>query len=454
MEKPVFSAGQIGKTDSGITVMYVSVPGVHSISLGFFVKVGSSYETLDNNGVAHFLEHMAFAGTKDYTKTQLSELLDSMGTDYNAMTSKDFTAYIATGLASDWEKLTKIFIQIYGHPTYPQEIAVTESKVVLEELKQGEDSPLDNIVQFAHAQLYGNMGFGLPIVGTRESLAQLDVTSLVDFHQKWYVPQRTVVCVVGDSAILPIDKIYQLINDGLPHQETLITPDPTLCDVSLSGPQIFAQHADGTSQTQILLLFKTGLRHPREFMIMELISDVLASGMSSKLYKLLRDELSVSYTVNAYQMSYAPGALFGINTAVDPLKIGGAVAGILDLLQNMKTGGKEAITKSEFAQVKKLKSIQTILALTSTNDYMMYYALDYMFTGSADPVNAKMETLKELPIEEYQSMVDRIFRPENLFIFLHGQVAEVSPDAKIAIDKAITRLGESNLRQPAKCMKS
>lgn len=184
--------------ENGVRVVFENIPYVRSVSLGVWVGAGSRNESLFNNGISHFIEHMLFKGTKNRSAKEIAESIDSIGGHINAFTGKECTCYYVRTLDSHID----IGIDVIGDMFYnsifaPRDIDI-ERKIILEEINMYEDSPEDLVHDILSETVWQGNSLGYPILGSTGSLNTIDQNSIKQYIKENYTPQNTVISVAGN----------------------------------------------------------------------------------------------------------------------------------------------------------------------------------------------------------------------------------------------------------------
>ena len=183
---------------NGLRVLMEKQDHVRSVSFGFWIKSGSAYETAAENGVSHFMEHMAFKGTAEKSARQIAEEMDAIGGQMNAYTAKEYTCYYGRTLTEHLEKAFSILAGMVTRPKLDPGDIQTEKSVIMEEISMTEDMPEDRVVENQYAGVWRKSSYGRPILGTRESLRRIGRGELKRVLRKRYSPDRVVAAVCGN----------------------------------------------------------------------------------------------------------------------------------------------------------------------------------------------------------------------------------------------------------------
>ena len=184
--------------DNGLTIIGEEIPYLKSIALGLWVNAGSRIENEQNSGVSHFIEHMLFKGTKNRTSKELASEIDNLGGQINAFTSKECTCYYVKLLDSHIDIGIDVISDMILNSLFDESDIDKERAVILEELKMYEDSPEDLAYDLLTEGIYKNDSLGMNIVGTVDSLQNLNKEALLDYFEKYYVPNNSVISISGN----------------------------------------------------------------------------------------------------------------------------------------------------------------------------------------------------------------------------------------------------------------
>ena len=409
-----------------LRVIMIPIDHTDTIAVGVFVKVGSRYETENNNGIAHFLEHMMFKGTRHYPNNVISEKLDSVGASYNAETSHELTSYYIYGYKTDLDLFIKIIIDIYANPLFREEDIMTERGVVYEELNMYKDDPADALDTIMHDTLFNNSSLKLPILGNKKILASINRKDLLSFRKKFYVPERTVFVISGDfdrKKILPLleSKLSRLTNGT--HDVIIPIQDPVI----QTKPEFHITQKQDISQTMIVIAFRSHSLFSIHSDIYDIIADILASGSSSRLFNLLRNKLGAIYFSSAWNVTYTYEGAFTIHVGVDNKRVDEVIKKILEEIQKLV---KKGITKEELEKAKKIRITSFALGLQTPQDLMSYYGnQEILYRVGAVPHHIQSKTNVKNRITDYENVnIDTVnkvmrdlFREEKLNVFIFGK---------------------------------
>ncbi|HOQ63178.1 MAG TPA: pitrilysin family protein, partial [Clostridia bacterium] len=182
---------------NGLVIMMERLPYLRSAAIGLFVKAGSIMEEATQNGLSHFIEHMAFKGTLQKSTRQIAMEIDLIGGNVNASTSKTATVYYAHTTDKNLKKALDLLSDMLVNPHETEEDFERERQVILEEIAMEEDSPEDLVFNLLHKNLYPNQTLSRTILGSKKAVSSYTLTDLKTFRQAFYVPGNTVLSVAG-----------------------------------------------------------------------------------------------------------------------------------------------------------------------------------------------------------------------------------------------------------------
>ncbi|MFA5061182.1 MAG: pitrilysin family protein [Candidatus Pacearchaeota archaeon] len=273
---------------NGLTILHEKrdVP-VTTVMLA--VKYGSAFETEPEKGIAHFIEHMCFKGTEKRTTHQIAEEVEKVGGDLNAFTSEEVTAYHSKIPSEHLALAMEVIFDIFFNASFPKDALARESSVICEEIKMYRDNPRAHVTERIKNNLY-KKPFGMFIAGTEENVKGMTREQLLEKHRKIYVPQNSILCVVGNNDFSEIISLAEKLCVNRSGEK-------------LSIPKIEKQNIKevekrgGISQANLAIGFHFPKLDEKERYSAEVFSAILGEGMSSKLFVEVREKKGLVYSV-------------------------------------------------------------------------------------------------------------------------------------------------------------
>ena len=322
---------------NGLRLLTIEMPHLHSAEMLCYVGVGSRYESEDEGGISHFLEHMLFRGTEDYPKNFcLEAAFESIGGAVNASTDAEATCYHTRFHPDRLDLCAQLFASLLRRPLL-QGIEV-ERRIIIEEAledynEQGVEINADNLTS---RLLWPGHPLSQPTIGTRDSLAAMSIDALRRHHQTFYTPHNTVIAIAG---ALTHPAAQQAISAAFANWEGPPAPLPRLWSEPAeekSGPEsVWVQDSD--SQVGVQLAFRLPGRSDARQMELRVLRRLLTCGGTSRLLLRLREELGLTYSVDAALSLFAESGCLSIDLAVAPENLAAAIREVLNVLNEIRT---------------------------------------------------------------------------------------------------------------------
>lgn len=317
---------------NGLRIVTVPMQGNPTVTVLVMVEAGTRYETRDNNGLSHFLEHMCFKGTVKRTNREIAYELESMGAVTNAFTSYDYTGYYTKGRAALFPKLLDVVSDVYLNSTFPESEIEKERGVICGEIDMYEDMPQAKVQYLGLASIYGEQPAGYTIVGPKENIQKFTRKDFLNYHKKHYIAEKTVVVVVGDIDTASVEKQVATAFAAIPTGSVI----KKKAIKKQSGIKV-VESDKKTDQSHLYLGMRTlPMGHPDEVAV-EVLVGILGKGMSSRLFLRLREEMGAGYYVGADTMNTDDTGIFEVSVGTAPQRVAEVVAAIREEIEKMRT---------------------------------------------------------------------------------------------------------------------
>jgi len=348
--------------DSGLRIVTEKIPGVRSTAIGIWIDVGSRDETREKNGITHFIEHMLFKGTRTRNAQAIALSLEALGGSLNAFTSREQTCFHALVLDKHIELAVDILSDILMNSTISQTNIEREKSVVVEEIREVDETPSDRIHELFSDHFWRGQPLGWPIMGHAANIVSFNRPVLKKYMKENYLAGRIVIASAGN---ISHNKLVGLVREKL-H----FPPGNDSRCLSAEDPMGFSSQfvKNGSSQTHICVGFP-GIRYDDSDRIPLLaLNNYLGGGMSSVLFQKIREDRGMAYTVFTFPDFYRDCGVFGAYLATsakverikDQLK-GALVLGLESTSSRMNRLGRQEIVMGRFFSIKEaLKCIDKI----------------------------------------------------------------------------------------------
>ena len=397
---------------NGVRLVYEHIPHVRSASLGLWLGVGSRYESKQENGASHYIEHLLFKGTKSRTAAELAEDMDSIGGQMNAFTTRECTCFYGRVLDSHIRRATDILTDMLFHSNLNQADIDGERGVIYEEIDMYEDSPEDLVSDQLIEAVFPGSPLGAPILGSRESLAGLDRAVLLGYMSTHYRPERLVVALSG--SFTPEDLDYIQTAFSAMEKGSLITPEP-----ARYTPAFIIREKPIEQNHLCLLMPGLPMDHEDRYAA-QLFSNILGGGMSSRLFQSVREKHGLCYSVYTFGASYQDTGLFGIYTALNQDTEQRALALIMDILREMREGG---VTSAELDRAREQVKSTVLMSLESTSARMNSLGKNELYRGCVPTPEEIIERYDAVSREDVLEVARMLLDFGRLSFSAVGQVA-------------------------------
>lgn len=397
---------RLHRTDAanGIVVLSEVIPTVRSVAVGIWVKAASVHEDRRQMGVSHLLEHMVFKGTERRSAREIALALEVRGGALDAYTARDYTAYQARVLDEDLPRALDVLTDIVRHPVLRDSDLELERRVVLEEISTVEDTP-DDLVFDLHARtMWPEHPYGYSILGTRDTVSQLRADDLRALHGQAYHPRHAVIVAAGhvehDLLVRFLDKLGWFSYDPGPAPRPVPVVPP-----AWRGVQRFPR---GTAQTHIVFGTDTFPHQDPRRHALVLLNTVLGSGMSSRLFQRVREELGLAYAVYTFQSLYRAAGVSGVYVGTHPSTAEQAASVIAEELERLARGG---LTASELEDAKQQLKGQITLSLESPAARMSRLATTAVYDEPYRTIDELLAEIDAVTLEAVLGVAEEFFDP-------------------------------------------
>ncbi len=399
--------------DNGIRVLSEKVPGCHSVSLGLWVNSGSRHETDEYSGISHFLEHMLFKGTQRRSAKTISREVDSVGGVLNGFTGRENSCYYIKVLTERLPLAVDLLGDMLCHSLFDLDDIEKERRVIFQEISMIEDSPEELIHERFVAGFWSDHPLGRSVLGTRQSVEEIDREALVNFLRCRYVAENLVVVAAGglehDDLVELVSRTFGDVRSG-PAQPQVSVPT-VMRHVGVTRRELEQTH---------LCLGVAGLpsAHVDRYGI-ALLNVLLGGNMSSRLFQKVREDLGLAYSVYSYLNSHSDSGALTIYAGTAPPDAARAVRTILAQLSRLR---REPVPLDELQGAKDYLKGSMLLSLESTDNRMTRLAQNELLHGDAFlDIATSMARIDAVTIDLIQSLSEVLFVDETLNLQVLGR---------------------------------
>jgi predicted Zn-dependent peptidase len=330
---------------NGLRIVTEHMPGLKSAAIGLWVMAGGRHERPEENGIAHFLEHMAFKGTARRSALQIAEEIEDVGGYINAYTGREMTAYYARVLEADVGLALDILADIVLHPSLPEAELEVERGVILQEIGQALDTPDDIIFDWLQEVSYPDQPFGRTILGPTERVNAFSRPDLAGFIAEHYAPDRLILAAAGAVDHDAIVRQAEALFGGLATRGR-----PAILPATFAGGE--RREVKKLEQAHFTLGFVSpGVRDPAVYAA-QIYTAALGGGMSSRLFQELRERRGLCYTIFAQASAYEDTGMITVYAGTGPSQIAELAELTADELRRSAEGLRPAEIDRARAQMK------------------------------------------------------------------------------------------------------
>ena len=302
---------QLTTLPNGLRLITHDMPSTRSVAIGCWIDTGSRDETPVEAGASHFLEHLLFKGSEDWSARRISETLDGLGARHNAFTSKEYTCFWTRMRDEDLPTGVEILAEMLQRPSFRQSEIDSERNVVLEEINMNEDDPTDVAHEEFINAIWDGHPLAPPVLGTRESIGAMSRTTIHDYWARRYSPHSVVVAVAGNLPKDLTEMIGERFGDwqGQPVERDSVTPT--------ERSVVRATRRD-TEQAHLILGSQSIARDDERRFALSLVDHILGGGMSSRLFHEIRETRGLAYAVHAFRLPFSDSGASGTYVGTTP----------------------------------------------------------------------------------------------------------------------------------------
>ena len=371
----------------GTKIISEFIPHVKSFTLGFWFNVGARDESLRNNGISHFIEHMLFKGTKKRTAKMIAEEIESYGGYLNAFTSKEHTCYYSKGLSENLGRTFSVLSDLIQNPLFKEIHIKKEAGVVIDELKDLDDNPEELLYDKFEEIIFSGNKLSYPVIGKEANILKFNSGELFDYHNSNYNTNGLLIVASGN---LKHDELIKLTEKYITEKKS--TNRRSRDKFNIKKVEDAFIEKDVQQVHSIIGRATYGYNDKRRIPV-RFLSALLGEGSSSRLFLAVREKLGITYQINSFLNSYYDTSAFGVYFSTNQNQYSKVIDIIFKEFKKLKD---IPISERELKKVKEYLKGGIILSLESTTNRMMRIANSILYYD------------KVLSVEDYLSKIDKI----------------------------------------------
>jgi predicted Zn-dependent peptidase len=431
----------LSKLSSKLSVVTVPMPGVKSVTVMALANTGSRYETEKEQGIAHFFEHIVFKGTEKYPEPQiLAGAIDAIGADFNAFTSKEYTGYYVKSASKHIGTSLDVVSDMLLAPKIRQADIEREKGVIIEEINMYEDNPMRQVGNLFENMVFNGSGLGHDILGTKETVSAVTSEKFRAFLDKWYGLENMLLVVAGDEEVVTTKETQKLIEEafskdaGKRKAKRTDTRELSMKEMKISDQKLLVKYKK-TEQAHLSLGWPGLDREDYRRFALSLLSTILGTSMSSRLFTEIREKRGLCYYVHSDNDYYHNTGIFGGSAGVDPSRTEQAVQVMLEEFYSVVDGTKP-ITKEELKKAKDYISGTMVLSLEDSRSVAQFFGMKQLLSQSMISPEDLLKKFQDLTLEEVQQVAQDVIQKGECRLAVIGPFKSDKAFAKILKDSA------------------
>jgi predicted Zn-dependent peptidase len=451
MFKHQLSRISLRKFQQKLPFLTINLPATESVTVMFLANTGSRFEPVGKEGIAHFFEHMVFKGTKKYpTAKVLARTLDSVGAEFNAFTSKEYTGYYVKSAASNFDLALDVLSEMLFAPLLRQQDIDREKGVIIEELNMYVDTPQYHVANVFEQMLFSDPALAHDIIGSKDSIRSLTSEDFHNFLQRFYGPENLLLVVAGgldkiskepkilakkvtlafnklnekrgEITKLPTAKLFQT-----KQAETKLT-ELTELNKSAFSSRRFKLIKRKSEQAHFVLAWPALSRHHPDRIALSVLSTILGDNMSSRLFTEVREKRGLCYYVRSTLEYYHDSGYLGARAGVDPKRLKEAIKATKAVFYNLANGQGEAgesgeISAKELLRAQNYLKGTTLLNLEESNNVAQFYGFKQLLDDKILTPSEVISKIEAVTVKDLKRLAKLIFQKDQLRFALIGNFA-------------------------------
>jgi predicted Zn-dependent peptidase len=399
---------------NGLRIITEVMPHVRSVSVGIWVGSGSRRESLEENGISHFIEHMLFKGTTSRSAEDIARSVDSIGGNLDAFTAKELVCFNTKVLDEHLSLAFDVLADLVLHPLFRDEDIEKEKGVILEEIKMEEDSPDYLVHEIFSSNFWQGHPLGKPILGTPQTVRRFDSTMMRDFYRSVYGPANLLVTAAGNLTHQQlVDLVSRHFESVPPGQAAPADPVPG------THARISLRNKKSLEQAHLCLGVPSyPLPHEDRFGCY-VLNTLLGGGMSSRLFQNIRERQGLAYAVFSELSPYRDTGCLSIyaGTSVESAKR--VVESITKEFRQLK---EDSVTAEELRRAKDHLKGSLMLSLESTSSRMSNLARQEMYFGRFFTLNEIVESIEAVSADDVRRIARTFFDTRQIALTILGNL--------------------------------
>ena len=404
----------INKTvlDNGVRIISENIPHSYSVSIGIWVDSGSRHEKRESNGVAHFIEHLLFKGTKKRSALDISREIDSVGGILNAFTGREFVCYYAKVLDAFLPKAVDVLSDIFLNSVFNPEDIEKERKVILQEISMLEDTPDDYIHDIFSQNLWRGHPLGMPIIGNVESVGSLSRDFIVDYRNGKYRAEDIIIAAAGKVDHKLLLRMLKKICERIPANSGKKASRRPIYKKSIAVVE------KDLEQVHLCLGLKALAQDNEHRYEAHIMNTILGGSMSSRLFQEVREKKGLAYSIYSYMAAHSDTGSLAVYAGTSHESLEEVIDLTLREFRRLKT---KTVSKIELDSAKEQLKGNILLSLESSDNRMSKLAKNEIYFGRHQPLQEITEGFDRVTAKSLRNLCETLFDDRYVTLALMGK---------------------------------
>ncbi len=389
----------------GTRVISEFIPHVQSFTLGFWFNVGARDESLRNNGISHFIEHMLFKGTKKRSAKMIAEEIESYGGYLNAFTSKEHTCYYSKGLSENLGRTFNVLSDLIQNPLFKENHIRKEAGVVIDELKDIDDNPEELLYDKFEEIIFSGNKLSYPVIGKETNIKNFSSEDLFNYHGSNYSTDGLLIVASGN---VKHDELIKLTEKYISHRKTRYRKSRDKSNIKKAEDAFIEKDVQ---QVHTIIGRATYGYDNRRRIPVRFLSALLGEGSSSRLFLAVREKLGITYQINSFLNSYYDTSAFGVYFSTNQNQYERVIDIIFKEFKKLKD---IPVSERELKKVKEYLKGGIVLSLESTTNRMMRIANSILYYDKVFSVEDYLSKIEKITIEDIQKTANELLNYSKL----------------------------------------
>ncbi len=399
---------------SGLPILTASSDGTESVTVLVFAGAGSRYETNEERGISHFLEHMFFKGGKKYRTTQeVSAAIDGVGGDFNAFTGKEYAGYYVKVASQEIELACDVLSDMLLHATFPPEEIDKERGVIMEEERMYQDTPMYRAGWDFEELLYGDCPLGWDTIGTEKLIRSVSQADFQKHKDELYTPDNLVLTFAGKVTEAQSEKLAKKFFAPISGKNTR-----EFVPLKKYGAKKVFLRTKNTEQAHLVLGFP-GLSalDPQHF-ANKILSVILGGNMSSRMFLNIREAKGLCYYIATELDNYLDGGSLSTRAGIDQSRLHEAITAIRN---EYEVCAKKGVTDEEVRRAKNFLKGKITLSLEDSEERAHFYGKQQLMYPEVRTIDQYFAEIEKVTKEDVNALAKKLLKSEELRLVVIGK---------------------------------